>query len=65
MLIAVSKPPPVGTELDDVDSVEHMLRKLPKKHAQVCRMQYLYGKTQTEIAAGARLLADRGHPSST
>ena len=50
VLIAVS-PPPVGSEFEDVDSVENMLRKLPKKHAQVCRMHYLYGKTQTEIAS--------------
>jgi RNA polymerase sigma factor (sigma-70 family) len=44
-------PPPVGSEFEDVDAVEHWLRKLPKKHASVCRMQYLYGKTQMEIAA--------------
>jgi len=49
VLIAVS-PPPVGAEFEDVDAVEHWLRKLPKKHAFVCRMQYLYGKTQAEIA---------------
>jgi RNA polymerase sigma factor (sigma-70 family) len=50
VLIAVS-PPEVGSEFDDIDAVEHLLRKLPKKHAVVCRMQYLYGKTQAEIAA--------------
>jgi RNA polymerase sigma factor (sigma-70 family) len=50
VLIAVS-PPPVGSEFEDIDAVEHWLRKLPKKHASVCRMQYLYGKTQSEIAA--------------
>ena len=49
VLIAVS-PPEVGSEFDDIDAVEHLLRKLPKKHAMVCRMQYLYGKTQAEIA---------------
>ena len=43
--------PAVGSEMEDIDSVEHMLRKLPKKHATVCRMQYVYGKTQSEIAA--------------
>ena len=46
-----SQPPHVGSEFDDIDAVEHLLRKLPKKHATVCRMQYLYGKTQSEIAA--------------
>jgi RNA polymerase sigma factor (sigma-70 family) len=49
VLIAVS-PPAVGSEFEDVDAVEHMLRKLPKKHATVCRLHYLYGKTQSEIA---------------
>jgi RNA polymerase sigma factor (sigma-70 family) len=49
VLIATS-PPPVGSEFEDIDAVEHLLRKLPKKHASVCRMQYLYGKKQSEIA---------------
>jgi RNA polymerase sigma factor (sigma-70 family) len=49
VLIAVN-PPPVGSEFEDIDSVEHWLKKLPRKHASVCRMQYLYGKTQSEIA---------------
>ena len=50
-VLIATKPPPVGTECEDVDAVEHLLKKLPKKHAQVCRMQYLYGKTQSEIAS--------------
>jgi RNA polymerase sigma factor (sigma-70 family) len=50
-VLIASKPPAVGSELEDIEAVEHMLRKLPKKHAAVCRMQYLYGKTQSEIAA--------------
>ncbi len=49
VLIAVS-PPPVGAEFDDIDAVEHWLKKLPKKHATVCRQYYLHGKTQAEIA---------------
>jgi RNA polymerase sigma factor (sigma-70 family) len=49
-VLIATNPPPVGSEFEDEDSVEHLLRKLPKKHASVCRMQYLYGKTQTEIA---------------
>ena len=48
VLVAV-EPPPVGTETDDVDSVEQILRKLPERHATVCRLHYLYGKTQAEI----------------
>ena len=48
VLVAVV-PPPVGTETDDIDSIEHVLRKLPERHATVCRLHYLYGKTQAEI----------------
>jgi RNA polymerase sigma factor (sigma-70 family) len=50
-VLIATKPPAVGSEFEDIDAVEHLLKKLPKKHAQVCRMQYLYGKTQSEIAA--------------
>ena len=48
VLVAVI-PPPVGTETDDIDAVEQVLRKLPERHATVCRLHYLYGKTQAEI----------------
>jgi RNA polymerase sigma factor (sigma-70 family) len=50
-VLVATNPPPVGSEFEDIDAVEHLLKKLPKKHATVCRMQYLYGKTQSEIAA--------------
>lgn len=53
VLIAYS-PARVGSEFEDIDAVEHLLKKLPKKHATVCRMHYIYGKTQGEIA---RMLA--------
>ncbi len=49
VLVAV-EPPPVGAEYDDIEEVEHWLKRLPGKHAQVCRLSYLYGKTQGEIA---------------
>jgi len=48
VLVAVV-PPPVGSDVDDIDSVESILRKLPERHATVCRLHYLYGKTQAEI----------------
>ncbi len=48
VLVAVV-PPPVGAETDDADAVEQILRKLPARHANVCRLYYLYGKTQAEI----------------
>lgn len=49
VLVAV-EPPPVGEEVDDIDEVEYWFRKLPKRHALVCRLYYLYGKSQAEIA---------------
>jgi RNA polymerase sigma factor (sigma-70 family) len=49
-VLVASEPPPVGAEFDDVDAVEGLLRKLPRKHAEVCRLHYLHGKTQAEIA---------------
>ncbi len=49
-VLVASEPPEVGADVDDIDAVEHWLRKLPKRHATVCRLYYLYGKTQSEIA---------------
>ena len=49
-VLVAYEPPAVGTEVDDADSVEHWLRKLPTRHALVCRLYYLYGKTMGEIA---------------
>ena len=49
-VLVASEPPAVGSDIDDIDAVEHWLRKLPKRHAIICRMYYLYGKTQSEIA---------------
>lgn len=34
-----------------VEAVEHMLRVLPARHARVCRLHYLHGKTMAEVAA--------------
>lgn len=40
----------VGAEVDAADAVEEWLRKLPRKHAEVCRRCYLDGKTQAAVA---------------
>ena len=64
VLVAV-KPPPVGTEFDDVDSIEHVLRKLPRSIATVCRLHYLYGKTQNEIALTCWAARSRRSPGCT
>lgn len=42
--------PPVGTELEATDEVERWLKKLPKRHAEVCREIYLNGCSQSEAA---------------
>jgi RNA polymerase sigma factor (sigma-70 family) len=41
---------PVGTEIESIDDVESWLARLPKMHALVCRLIYLSGKTQDEVA---------------
>jgi RNA polymerase sigma factor (sigma-70 family) len=51
-LLLAESPPPVGSESEAIEAVEQLLRKLPKRHALVCRMHYLYGKSQSEIAEG-------------
>jgi RNA polymerase sigma factor (sigma-70 family) len=42
---------PVGTEIESIEAVESWLARLPKMHALVCRLIYLSGKTQDEVAA--------------
>ncbi len=42
--------PPVGSEMEAVDEVERWLRKLPRRHASVCREIYLHGHSQLEAA---------------
>ena len=55
--------PPVGTELEATDEVERWLRKLPKRHAAVCREIYLNGCSQVEAAQSGRLSRSRGCPT--
>ena len=42
--------PEIGTDLEAIEEVEHMLKGLPRKHAAACRQLYLHGKSQTEAA---------------
>ncbi|MDG3003406.1 sigma-70 family RNA polymerase sigma factor [Paludisphaera mucosa] len=41
---------PVGARLEEQDSLEHCLRRLPSRHAAAFRHIYLDGKTQEEAA---------------
>jgi DNA-directed RNA polymerase specialized sigma24 family protein len=41
---------PIGEELESVDFIESLLKKLPPKHAVACREIYINGRTQGETA---------------
>lgn len=49
----------VGAELDDLESIEGWLRKLPRGHAAACRQIYLHGKTHAQAARALGLSASR------
>ena len=42
---------PVGAEIESIEDVESWLGRLPKTHALTCRLIYLSGKSQDEVAA--------------
>jgi RNA polymerase sigma factor (sigma-70 family) len=42
---------PVGQRIESTDAVERWLRRLPKAHAATCRLIYIEGKNQEEVAA--------------
>ena len=46
----MTPPPPVGTIVESVDTVEGWLKRLPKTHALACRLIYIAGKPQEEVA---------------
>ncbi len=49
-VIGLQPETPVGVEIESIDSVESWLRRLPKTHALACRLIYIGGKTQDEVA---------------
>ncbi|WP_435017771.1 sigma-70 family RNA polymerase sigma factor [Tundrisphaera sp. TA3] len=50
--VALNSPsnPAVGADVDAADSVDRHLRRIPPRHAEVCRLRYLEGKTLAEVA---------------
>jgi RNA polymerase sigma factor (sigma-70 family) len=42
---------PVGSEIESIEDVETWLGRLPKAHALACRLIYVTGKSQDEVAA--------------
>jgi RNA polymerase sigma factor (sigma-70 family) len=47
----LSEERPVGAEIESIEDVEALLGRLPKQHALACRLIYLSGKSQDEVAA--------------
>jgi RNA polymerase sigma factor (sigma-70 family) len=41
---------PVGAEFEAADTVEQWLRRLPERQAEICRLIYLDGMSQDEVA---------------
>jgi RNA polymerase sigma factor (sigma-70 family) len=50
-LVGIEPDSPVGTQIEAAEAVERWLRGLPKAHAAACRLIYIEGKTQEEVAA--------------
>jgi RNA polymerase sigma factor (sigma-70 family) len=50
-VLGVEADRPVGARIESTDAVEDWLRRLPKAHAAACRLIYLDGKSQDEVAA--------------
>jgi len=42
---------PVGARIESIDDIERWLRRLPRTQALACRMIYLSGKSQEEVAS--------------
>ena len=42
---------PVGARIESIDDIERWLKRLPRTHALACRMIYLSGKSQDEVAS--------------
>lgn len=51
--------PPIGAELEASEAIEAWLRKLPRQHADICRMIYLDDMTRAEIAEVVGFSASR------
>jgi RNA polymerase sigma factor (sigma-70 family) len=50
MVLGVEPDPPVGTWIESTEAVEFWLRRLPRAHAAACRLIYIHGKSQDQVA---------------
>jgi len=49
-VIGVQEEKPVGANIEMLDAVDFWLRSLPRSHALACRLIYISGKSQDEVA---------------
>jgi RNA polymerase sigma factor (sigma-70 family) len=49
-VVGMAEPRAIGTEIESLESVESWLRRLPRNHALICRLLYIGGKGQDEVA---------------
>ena len=49
-MLGITREKPVGAEIESIEDVENWLRRLPQTHALACRLIYLSGKSQDEVA---------------
>jgi RNA polymerase sigma factor (sigma-70 family) len=50
-VLGIQPDPPVGTWIEATEAVEGWLKRLPKTHAAACRLIYIHGKSQDEVAS--------------
>ncbi len=49
-LLDTQEDPPIGHELESAEEVERWLARVPHRHAEACRMIYLDGMNQIDVA---------------
>jgi RNA polymerase sigma factor (sigma-70 family) len=49
-VLGITGDEPTGAQIESLEAVEAWLRRLPETHALTCRLIYLGGKTQDEVA---------------
>jgi RNA polymerase sigma factor (sigma-70 family) len=49
-VLGINAEKPVGSGMESLEAVENWLQRLPKTHALVCRLIYIGGKKQDEVA---------------
>ncbi len=50
-VIGMEPSQPIGADIEAVEAVEEWLRRLPQVHATACRLIYIHGESQNNVAA--------------